>query len=221
MMRTRILIADSWGIFRTGVSNVLSRESEFAVAETADLEGVQRYVYEQSPDIALIDLDLPPHGGVVALRWLDEYCDARTIAWSFEPTPDAVLDAVRAGASGFLRKDISQDGLVRALRGVVVGQAALSPDIATLMIEAIHRLRERERAEDRLSTLSSRECEVLERVADGALNRQIASELTISEFTVKRHMQSILGKLGYRSRREAGAFYRTTQTTLAGIGRPR
>ena len=221
MMRTRILVADPWGIFRAGVSNLLNRESEFAVAEAADFRGVLDYVGEQSPDIALIDLDLPPHGGVAAVRWLDEHSDARTIAWSFEPTRDAVLDAIRAGACGFLRKDISQDGLVRALRGLVAGQAPLSHDIAMLMIEAIHRLRERERAENRLSTLSSRECEVLERVAQGALNRQIASELTISEFTVKRHMQSILGKLGYRSRREAGAFYRTAQTTLAGMGRLR
>jgi DNA-binding NarL/FixJ family response regulator len=218
MMRTRVLIADSWGIFRAGVSNLLNRESEFAVAEAADFRGVQDYVGDQCPDIALIDFDLPPHGGVAAVRWLDELTDARTIAWSFEPTRDAVLAAIRAGASGFLRKDISQDGLVRALRGLVAGQAPLSHDIATLMIEAIHRLRERERAEDRLSTLSSRECEVLERVATGALNRQIACELTISEFTVKRHMQSILSKLGFRSRREAGAFYRSAQTTLAGMG---
>ena len=89
------------------------------------------------------------------------------------------------------------------------------------MIEAIHRLKEHERAEDRLSVLSSRECEVLDRVAQGALNRQIASELTISEFTVKRHMQNILCKLGFRSRREAGAFYRTARTAAVQSGRVR
>jgi DNA-binding NarL/FixJ family response regulator len=89
------------------------------------------------------------------------------------------------------------------------------------MIEAIHRLKEHERAEDRLSVLSSRECEVLDRVARGALNRQIASELTISEFTVKRHMQNILCKLGFRSRREAGAFYRTARTAAVESARVR
>jgi DNA-binding NarL/FixJ family response regulator len=221
MTRTKVLVADPLAIFRAGVYNLLSRESDFAVVEAADLWGVQKFVGTQCPDIALIDLDLPPRGGVAALRWLEDHCSARTIAWSFEPMPDAVLAAVRAGASGFLRKDIAPDGLVRALRGLVAGQAPLSHDIATLMIDAIHRLRDRERAEDRLSTLSSRECEVLASVARGALNRQIASELTISEFTVKRHMQNILGKLGFRSRREAADFYRTAETSLAGIGRLR
>jgi two-component system, NarL family, nitrate/nitrite response regulator NarL len=219
MSRTKVLVADPLAIFRAGVHNLLSRESEFSVVEAAELEDVQTLARTQYPDIALIDLDLPPRGGVEAVRWLGEHCRTRTIAWSFEPQQDAVLAAVLAGASGFLRKDIAPDRLVRSLRGLVAGQAALSHDIATLMINAIHGLASRERTEDRLSALSTRECEVLERVARGALNRQIASELTISEFTVKRHMQNILGKLGYRSRREAGDFYRTAQATLAGIGR--
>jgi DNA-binding NarL/FixJ family response regulator len=89
------------------------------------------------------------------------------------------------------------------------------------MIEAIHKLRDREGARDRLFALSSRECEVLEHLARGARNRQIASELTISEFTVKRHVQNILGKLELRSRREAGAFYRAANADLAGVGRER
>ena len=118
-----------------------------------------------------------------------------------------------------MRKDISPDGLVRSLRGVVTGQAPLSRDLATLMIEAIHRLRDREGTRERLSALSSRECEVLQHVARGARNRQIASELTISELTVKRHVQNILGKLKVRSRREAGDFYRAAGDDLVGVGR--
>jgi len=220
MTRTRVLVADPLGIFRAGVYNLLSRESDFAVVEAVDFDRVQSLVETQCPDIALIDLDLPPGGGVAALQWLHEHCNTRTIAWSFDPAQDVVLAAVRAGASGYLRKDISPDGLVRALRGLVAGQAPLSHDIATLMIDAIHQHRDRERTEDRLSALSSRECEVLEQVAGGALNRQIASELTISEFTVKRHIQNILGKLGVRSRREAAEFYRAAMSQLASIGDP-
>jgi DNA-binding NarL/FixJ family response regulator len=218
MSTTKVLVADPLAIFRAGVYNLLSRESDFTVVESAELEGVQNLVGAQCPDIALVDLDLPPQGGVEAVRWLGEHCCTRTIVWSFEPKQDAVLAALLAGASGFLRKDIAPDGLVRALRGLIAGQAPLSRDIATLMIDGIHRLGDRERAEDRLSALSTRECEVLEHVARGALNRQIASELTISEFTVKRHVQNILGKLEFRSRREAGDFYRTAQATFAGIG---
>jgi DNA-binding NarL/FixJ family response regulator len=214
-------VADSLAIFRAGVCNLLTRESEFAVIEAADLRAVQHIVDEQCPEIALIDLELPPAGGVAAVEWLGEHCSTRTIVWSFEPARESVLAAVRAGASGYLRKDITPGGLVRSLRGAVSGEAPLSRDLATLMIEAIHRLRDEEGARDRLAALSARECEVLEHVAYGARNREIASELTISEFTVKRHVQNILGKLELRSRREAGDFYRAANTELAEAGRRR
>jgi DNA-binding NarL/FixJ family response regulator len=218
MSRTKVLVADPFAIFRAGVHNLLRRESDFAVVEAGDFRAVQNLVRTQSPDIALIDLELPPVGGVAAAQWLNAHCSAHTIVWSFEPTRESVLGAVRSGASGYLRKDIAPEGLVRSLRGVVSGQAPLSRDLATLMIEAIHRLSEREGTRDRLFALSSRECQVLEYVARGARNRQIASELTISEFTVKRHVQNILGKLGFRSRREAGEFYRVANADLAGVG---
>ena len=221
MTRTKVLVADPFSIFRSGVHSLLRRESDFAIVEAGDLESVQNVVGTRCPDIALIDLELPPVGGVAAVEWLDEHCTTHTIVWSFEPTRESVLGAVRAGASGYLRKDISPDGLVRSLRGVASGEAALSRDLATLMIEAIHRVGECEGTRDRLFALSSRECEVLDHVARGARNRQIACELTISEFTVKRHMQNILGKLELRSRREAGEFYRTANADLAGVGRLR
>jgi DNA-binding NarL/FixJ family response regulator len=220
-MRTRVLVADPFAIFRAGVRNLLRRESDFAIAEAADLRAVQNVVRALTPDIALIDLELPPVGGLAAVEWLDTHCNTETIVWSFEPTRESVLAAVRAGASGYLRKDISPDGLVRSLRGVVSGEAPLSRDLATLMIDAVHHLVNREGTRDRLSGLSSREREILDHVAGGKRNRQIASELTISEFTVKRHVQNILGKLDLRSRREAGDFYRAAQADLAGAGRLR
>jgi DNA-binding NarL/FixJ family response regulator len=221
MSRTVVLVADPFAIFRAGVHNLLRRERDFAVVEAGDLRAVQNLAATQCPDIALIDLELPPHGGVAAVHWLHEHCITHTIVWSFEPTRESVLDAVRAGATGYLRKDIAPDGLVRSLRGVVDGEAPLPRDLARLMIEAIHRLSKREGTRDRFVALSSREQEVLEHVARGARNRQIASALTISEFTVKRHVQNILGKLELRSRREAAEFYRAANADLAGVGRLR
>ena len=221
MSRTKVLVADPLAIFRAGVHNLLRRERDFAVVEAADLRAVQHVVDTQYPDIALIDLELPPVGGVAAVEWLGEHCTTHTIVWSFEPTRETVLAAVRGGASGYLRKDISPDGLVRSLRGVASGEAPLARDLATLMIEAIHEFSDREGTRERLFTLSSRECEVLEHVACGARNRQIASELTISEFTVKRHVQNILEKLELRSRREAADFYRAANAYLAGVARRR
>ncbi|TMJ98188.1 MAG: response regulator transcription factor [Actinobacteria bacterium] len=209
MRRTRILIADSLPIFRSGVRNLLARESDFEVVESSTFDELVREVATDCPDIALVDLELPPRGGVTAVSYLAERCSAHTIVWSFEPSRETVLRAIRAGASGYLHKEISPPGLVRSLRGVVRGEAPLARDLASLMIEALHGLEERDRARERASVLSAREREVLELVAQGARNKQVAAALEISEFTVKRHMQNILQKLGLPSRRAAAAFYRS------------
>jgi len=209
MSRTRILVADSLAIFRAGVRNLLARESDFEVVEAGTLEEVLAAVEQEYPDIALIDLELPPLGGVVAVQRLARLCSSHTIVWSFDPSRETVLSAVRAGAHGFLHKEISPEGLVRALRGVVQGEAPLSRDLAWLMINALHGFDARERARDRATVLSAREREVLDLVAQGARNKQIAASLMISEFTVKRHVQNILQKLDLPSRRAAATFYGT------------
>ena len=209
MRRTRILVADPLRIFRSGVRNLLERESDFAVVEAGSLDGVLDAMAGDCPDIALLDLELPPLGGVAAVRLLARRCSTHMIVWGFEPTRETVLDAVRSGAHGFLHKEISPEGLVRALRGVAQGEAPLSRDLASLMIDALHGLDERTRARERVSVLSAREREVLEFVAQGQRNKQIAHELTISEFTAKRHVQNILQKLDLPSRRAAATYYVT------------
>jgi two-component system nitrate/nitrite response regulator NarL len=209
MRRTRILVADPLRIFRAGVRALLARESDFVVVEAGSLAEVLRAIEEDCPDIALIDLELPPLGGIAAVEQLAQRCPTYPIVWSFEPSQETVLSAVRAGARGFLRKEISPPGLVRALRGVVHGEAPLSRDLASLMIDELHGLDARDRARDRAGVLSVREREVLDLVARGARNKQIAATLAISEFTVKRHVQNILQKLELPSRRAAATFYVT------------
>lgn len=211
MSRTRILVADSLTIFRAGVRNLLARESDLEVVEASNFAEVAAELERGCPDIALIDLELPPAGGVEAVSLLSRLCSTRMIVWSFAPTRETVLAAVRAGADGYLHKKISPDGLVRSIRGVVHGEAPLSRDLASLMIDAIHGLEQRDRTRERMSVLSMREREILEYVAVGARNRQIAVALTISEFTVKRHMQNILRKLEVGSRRAAADFYRSAE----------
>ncbi len=166
--RTRILVADPRTIFRCAVSSLLARESDLQVVEAADFDEVAEHVSAGCPDIALIDLELPPSGGVEAVKLLSKFCSAHMIVWSFAPTREAVLAAVRAGADGYLHKEISPLGLVRSIRGVLNGEAPLSRDLATLMIDAIHGLEERDRTRERLSVLSLREREILGQVALGA-----------------------------------------------------
>src|SRR6185312_6454969 len=107
-------------------------------------------------------------------------------------------------------------GLIRSLRGVTHGEAPLSRDLTMLMVEAIHGSELRDQSRERLAALSAREREILEHVALGARNRQIADALTISEFTVKRHVQNILSKLEVGSRRAASDYYVAARAEIAG-----
>ena len=116
MTRTRILIADSLTIFSSGVRTLLERESDFHVIEAGTYEEVARVAENECPDIALIDLDLPPEGGVAAVEKLTELCSCHTIVWSFDPTRETVFAAIRAGASGYLEKKISPNEIPRNAR---------------------------------------------------------------------------------------------------------
>jgi DNA-binding NarL/FixJ family response regulator len=206
--RTSIVVADAGAIFRAGVRHLLARESDFEVFEAASYAELAAAVTDHDPDVALIDLELPTTGGVAAVSRLSRQSTTSMILWSFDATADTVLAGITAGAKGYLPKEITPNGLIRSLRGVVRGEAPLSRELATLMIEAVHGLEERDRVRERAVLLSAREREVLALVARGSRNRQIAEELSISEFTVKRHMQNILHKLNLPSRRAAGLFYR-------------
>jgi two-component system, NarL family, nitrate/nitrite response regulator NarL len=207
--RTSIVVADSGAIFRAGVRHLLGNESDFEVFEASNLAELSEALEENEPDIALVDLELPPSGGIDAIAQLAPLYETRVIVWGFDATNDLVLASVTAGAKGFLAKEISPAGFIRSLRGVVRGEAPLSRGLATLMIDAVQGLQQRDQVRERAVTLSSREREVLELVAGGARNRQIAQALSISEFTVKRHMQNILRKLDLPTRRAAGLFYRS------------
>jgi DNA-binding NarL/FixJ family response regulator len=207
--RTSIVVADAGPIFRAGVRHLLGRESDFEVFEAATLPELTDTLEQSAPDIALVDFDLPPAGGVAAVASLAPRVETLMIIWSFDATRDTVLASVTAGAKGFLPKEISPAGLIRSLRGVVRGEAPISRSIATLMVDAVYGLEERDRVRERAVVLSAREREVLALVAGGARNREIAQALSISEFTVKRHMQNILHKLDLPSRRAAGLFYRS------------
>ena len=212
----RVLVADPVTIFRTGVRNLLRRASDFEVVEASSYEEAELRLEGGCPEIALIDLDLPPNGGVEAVRSLSERCSTYLIVWSFDP-----VAAVGAGGGtcrrGRLPRQADLAGRASCARcgASMHGEAPLSRDLTRLMVDAIHGSELRDQSRERLAALSAREREILEHVALGARNRQIADALTISEFTVKRHVQNILSKLEVGSRRAASDFYR------GGAGRDR
>jgi two-component system, NarL family, nitrate/nitrite response regulator NarL len=206
---TRVLVADALRIVRTGVRTLLEREGDFEVLEAASIDELVATAEREAPDIILVAADLPPDGGVEAVRLLaagrGQSC---IVAWGFRPSAEEALAALRAGAHGFLAKEISAAGLVRAMRAATRGQAPLARDLVSALISELHGAAVRANALERTAVLSAREREVLDLVARGARNREIAAALRISEFTVKRHIQNILEKLELRSRRDAAGLYR-------------
>jgi DNA-binding NarL/FixJ family response regulator len=205
---TRILVADPLPTFRLGVRKVLV-QAGFDVIEASDLAGLSDAVCGAAPDLALVDLDLPPTGAIGAIEHMTDACGAPAIVWSSSAWGETVVAAIRAGAVGFLPKEISPGSLVRTLRGVARGEAALSRQLTALLIGSLQRSTKRTQSRTKGEALSAREREVLSLVAEGARNKQVARSLVISEFTVKRHVQNILRKLELPSRSEAASFYRT------------
>jgi DNA-binding NarL/FixJ family response regulator len=204
-----LALADSFTLFRIGLRIVIDEAEGFGVSEAGSLEDLDVLLSVGSrPDLALVDLDLPPSGATDAVALLRRH-DVAPIVWARRHrfSPDLVFELVRAGAVGVLPKEISPTGLLRALRGAVDGEAALGRDVAWLLVNGVQRAGAGQGAAQDLTTLSGRELEVLELVADGRANKEIAERLHLSEFTVKRHIQNILRKIGARSRWEASASY--------------
>ena len=213
-MKTRLCVADPVTVFRAGVREVLRREKDFDVVEAIDFDGLNEAVHA-GVDMVLIDSELPPEPVSTAIRAAKEHCP-EIVVWSLHPEPGQVFAAIRAGATGYLRKEISAAGLVRALRGASRGESPLSRDLAALMIDGLHAAESGARAREFAAALSEREREVLLHVAQGSRNKQIAEALIISEFTVKRHVQNILHKLELPSRRAAAAFYSSIADPVSG-----
>lgn len=204
-MTTRVVVADSAAVFRLGAATVLERDG-FHVLQARDQAGLEAHVAERTPDIALVDVELPPGGGLAALDVLMTR-DIRVVMWGSSPSAPLVAEAVRRGAVGFLERNIHPAALVGALHGVARGESALSRTLMNRLVAGIQAAERRRHLLERTAVLSTRERDVLALVARGLGNREIAAQLAISEFTVKRHVHNILDKLGRRSRADAAALY--------------
>jgi two-component system, NarL family, response regulator LiaR len=202
----RVVIADDHAVVRQGLRTFLSLQEDIeVVGEAADGEQALAAVAALGPDIVLMDLVMPRLGGVAAIERLRALAPAtRTIVLTSFLDEDKVLPAVRAGAAGYLLKDVEPAELVRAIRMVDRGEALLHPAVAARVL--------REIAGDdgagggRHEQLTAREREVLALLARGRANKAIAFELGVAEKTVKTHVGNILGKLGLSDRTQAALY---------------
>ena len=211
----RIVIADDHQVVRSGYSALLDTQPDFRVVGTAGngAEAV-RLCRELCPDVVLMDVRMPEVDGIEATRRLLEPAGTgaeprpRVLVLTTFDLDEYVYDALRAGASGFLLKDVTAERLFDAVRIVAAGEALLAPSVTRRLIGEFARLRPvpdagAEVAPKALTALTPRETQVLRLVAEGMSNPEIAARLVVTEETVKTHVSRMLGKLGLRDRTQA------------------
>jgi DNA-binding NarL/FixJ family response regulator len=203
---TRVLLCDDQELVRTGFRLILDLEPDIeVVGEAADGKQCLRMVAQERPDVVLMDVRMPEMDGIEAARRL---CDAssatKVLMLTTFDLDEYVYDAMRAGASGFLLKDVPREQLVNAVRVIARGESLLAPTVTRRLVERFVALPPPgSGVPPTLASLSDRECEVLRLIARGMSNAEIAKALTLGEATVKTHVGRLLAKLGLRDRVQA------------------
>jgi DNA-binding NarL/FixJ family response regulator len=209
---TKILLVDDHALFRMGVRGLLEREPDFEiVGEAQDSRSAVDLAMEMSPDIVLMDLSLPPPGGIETTQRIKrELPSVGIIVLAVNEDEDALFDAIKAGAAAFILKDVGPDDLVTIIRRVTAGEYLINdkvfakPAVASRVLKEFRELAVYgQEAAPIFAPLSPREVEILDNIAQGMTNKQVAYALSISEQTVKNHMSSILRKLSVNDRTQA------------------
>jgi DNA-binding NarL/FixJ family response regulator len=207
MSPIRILLVDDQALFREGLRTLLSLQPDLdVVGEAANGEEALRLAASLRPAVVLMDLRMPVLDGVAATRRLRQvHPDCRVIILTTFDDDEYVFDGLRAGAIGYLLKDVPSERLAEAIRAAVRGESFLQPSVAAKVVAEFVRLagRAQHPPPPLVEPLSRRELEILRLVAGGASNKEIAAVLCITEGTVKNHLTNILGKLGARDRTQA------------------
>ena len=208
MPEIRVLLADDQQLMREGLRVLLDLTPDIrVVGEAGDgAEAVERALALR-PDVVLMDVRMPGLDGVAATRRLHKACpDVKVIILTTFDDDEYVFEGLRAGAVGYLLKDVPSEQLAEAIRAAARGEAFIQPSVARKVVAEFARLTEREhrrREQPLVEPLSARELEVLALVAEGFSNREIGERLFITEGTVKNHVSSVLAKLGVRDRTQA------------------
>ncbi|KYG91178.1 response regulator transcription factor [Metasolibacillus sp. FSL H7-0170] len=210
---TKIVIIDDHQLFREGVKRILDFEDTFDVVAEGDdgVDAVSLY-RTNTPDVVLMDINMPGKNGVEATRELiDEFPDAKVIMLSIHDDESYVTHALKSGALGYMLKEMDADEIVEAIKVVANGGSYLHPKVTKNLVAEFRRLSEHENNGNFHQTeirrpfhlLTKRECEVLQLLTDGQSNRTIGETLYISEKTVKNHVSSILQKMNVNDRTQA------------------
>jgi DNA-binding NarL/FixJ family response regulator len=202
MTRLRVVIADDQPMMRAGFKAVLEATGNIeVVAEAGTGEEAVKAATQHAPDVVLMDIRMPVMDGIEATRRLPRQ---RVLILTTFGLDEYIIDALRAGASGFLLKDAPTDEVVNAVRAVAAGDAVLAPAVTRQLLDQVgRRLPAAVSRTPELDQLTEREQQVLRMLAAGLTNAEISTALVVSEATVKTHVSNLLGKLGLRDRVQA------------------
>jgi len=210
--RVKIVIVDDHALFRVGIRGILQQEPDLEiVAEADDPRTAMDAAFATNPDVILMDLSLPSPGGIeTTQRVKRELPAAAIVVLSTEEDEDALFESIKAGAAAFVLKDIAPEDLVMVIRRVAAGEFLINdkvfskPAVASRVLKEFRELAVYgQEAAPIFAPLSPREVEILDNIAQGMTNKQVAYALSISEQTVKNHMSSILRKLSVNDRTQA------------------
>lgn len=200
MTMTTVLIADDHPVFRDGLRALLSSVGIDVVGEAASGKEAIEVAIREEPDVVVMDLHMPDMNGIEATRQLSSSgCRSRILVLSMLEDDDSVFSALRAGASGYVLKDAGQEEIIRAIHAVAGGEAIFSKAIAARVLDQVVR----PAAPSVFPQLTAREHEILELIARGSGNAEIARKLFLSEKTIRNNVSNILAKLHVSGRSEA------------------
>jgi DNA-binding NarL/FixJ family response regulator len=204
----RVLVVDDHDLFRTGLRNLLEEQGVNVVGEAENGEAAIRLASDLAPDVVIMDLNMPGVGGVETTRRLSSLAPlSRVVVLTISADDDDVMNAVMAGACGYLLKDSSIQELIAGIRAASEGESLISPQIAAKVLQRLRaQSKDANAAETIRAELSDRELQVLKLIANGKDNAQIARELFISPKTVKNHISNILMKLQIENRIQAAVY---------------
>lgn len=207
MDKHRIMIVDDHEVVRLGLRAILERYPQFEiVAEAGSGAEALREVRETQPDVVLLDIRLPDMSGIdVCSEITANYNDTKVIFLTSYAEDEMLFSAIRAGASGYVLKQIESDDLVKAIEAVSRGEALLDPAVTQRVIQEVRRVAKSESG-SAFANLSPQEMHVLELISEGKTNREIAKDLFLGEGTVRNYVSSILNKLAVSNRAEAAAY---------------
>ncbi len=212
----RLLLVDDHVLFREGLMSLIASQPDLeVVGQAGSVREAVTQALQLRPDIILMDYTLPDGDGVVATQAImSEWSGAKVVFLTVHEDDEVLFAAIRAGAMGFLYKNTRTSELLGRLRAVARGEAGISPAVARRILEEFSRTPAARQADPAQSTeLTAREVEIVQAIAQGASNRDIARQLVISENTVKNHVRNVLSKLHLRNRRDVAQYARSRGLT--------